>query len=1553
MTILKKRNGKRGFTLAELIIVVAVMAILAGLAFLFINPKDISYVEYNRSAEAIATAVQNRLTEIRNAGDMSELRDLGESVAAEGTPTSDQEGGGYRYIFNFIQNADGTTLRNPDIAYLVPFGTIDLELAENYYAIGFQSDTGMVGEVWYSTKPFTATASYLKSLDAEKLKAADIGYYKGEVNDAELAFANLPTPQLTITNHEELTLRIYLPEVKQLEMYGKKLGIVVSLTDEDGKALGEKGMTLLNTAIYATFPVGEASAKDDPKSAVVTQDIQSGESYQIVLDTVKKFGDSEYLGEMKRELSDTPTGRYEDWAEKTAAYTEGDDSSPLLLGDNAIITVSVYCLRTSADGDKYNENFPIDTTFMPRTASVTFNGWFNSYRSSSVEIACGRHLQNLAKLTKLTSNLERYLPTVAKDRYGDYIKGTSGYEYGDYNYGMADAYTDGTSNGEPAVDYDDITVKYERRKGVKSITKATQIDAIDFDCEEWQGISFIPINPLPEFTYEGQYLTINHLKVDAPFYAGLFGYAYHAKLYDILIVNPSITSEMPAHLAELYEMGVGGLIGTSRHSSDIYNCQTYMTQEGSEYHAGDYRVQGSCYVGGLIGFGEDEDIANCSASVYTGYEYSSDDSVYTKYVGGLIGCITGDGNVESCYAAGNLTGQYVGGLIGLIVEDSDSSGDDYRIHTCYTAGHIEYASKSAAGLLGHISELAGNVRSALSAYENYCVVIYGRDSGHTWPTMATEGGDTAPVPIYGTFRGDGFEWLRTDDLGFSDTYLTGTYAGESFFAGASFKDDNKNYFIKQKGITYCESPYYTAMNKAVQELLTDIENSSTSSATAIQAKVKAAQEKIVWLKKLQALEDLRAVMEEIVYRVDSETGKDPYGHLYNEGGVRYDSGTGYEYSPTIYLDTDRARIEGSTSHNKVALTAVQAIHVIYCGTYTDSNGNIVALNMKYSGSDTQKKKLNKDTFGGVFTFMDYYNFLKAQYNTLLSSTATEAEKTAAKNNLKEILGDGSKETYTTVESGKEKIHNFYEAGLFYRHFYSDLLYRLFDKGKDYYQYYGLTTEKACNEATKSQDLNGELIYRYFRGLAEDRFREVMADIGMDASQREEFLLRTKIEAVESAITTLGDDNTIFGKWTGKMAGKKTEAQSYASGAKSKLEALKGHLTATTSKETLKKDIDAADAELKKLYDLLDSGKVPSTIPDGEKKEDYYDVVDKNGKTGDMRTLRDPIAEIRRDVALCIATSGSGVDAALDIFARALGESGANVTALLNDFTTSVNATLGANWNYTDSGHRVTNAEQLRNVIRGFPYGSEDDERGDYSLNFFYDYGNSDKSSSGNQKNPYYGSLENGSYVDLNNGVHNNVFPYNENAYTAYYPFPFVYARKTQNNDKLVTYILFHYGDWLTEDLWDKSGEALAPTPTPPGPPAPTMTASKDAVSEALTTVSDALEGALNEAGASETTGKVKNAVTALAGAIDNFVTEANDTMSAMSKADLEKVQTKISDWLTGTGKKAVTIPSLEALVADEKNNEKAVVEKLNEVLPTCKQQLQSLLASVNYALKNL
>jgi len=203
-----KRN-KLGFTLAELLIVIAILVILIGLGvpgFLTLR-RNIKIAEYDDIAREIYVAAQNQLTRLAANG----LDDGAQTDLEEASLVSAQPGD---YTGNWEQDkADYHHANKNDVAmeWLLPLGAVSDDLRTNgYYVIEYNARTYTVYSVFYAQKGFdygtvAGTANFRTSRDVRK--GPMVGYYGGSaVNRDEQP--TCPTPQLRIINNNILQLDI-------------------------------------------------------------------------------------------------------------------------------------------------------------------------------------------------------------------------------------------------------------------------------------------------------------------------------------------------------------------------------------------------------------------------------------------------------------------------------------------------------------------------------------------------------------------------------------------------------------------------------------------------------------------------------------------------------------------------------------------------------------------------------------------------------------------------------------------------------------------------------------------------------------------------------------------------------------------------------------------------------------------------------------------------------------------------------------------------------------------------------------------------------------------------------------------------------------------------------------------------------------------------------------------------------------------------------------------------------------------------------------------------
>ena len=212
--MMKKRWNRKGFTLAEVLIVVAIIVVLAGVGFvaLFSHMRTMHQLEVDGHAKEIFVAAQNHLTLADSQGYLGKTEGFGEDDTVD--PDKD--------IFYFLvggeDGADPNT-KGSILNQMLPFGSVD-ESARNggSYIIRYQKSTATVLDVFYVSTSGRFGLEEGDSLDyTEAMKLTGdgnkkarrdnnpvLGWYGGAEAAALLKGEPLIAPGLQVLNGDKL-----------------------------------------------------------------------------------------------------------------------------------------------------------------------------------------------------------------------------------------------------------------------------------------------------------------------------------------------------------------------------------------------------------------------------------------------------------------------------------------------------------------------------------------------------------------------------------------------------------------------------------------------------------------------------------------------------------------------------------------------------------------------------------------------------------------------------------------------------------------------------------------------------------------------------------------------------------------------------------------------------------------------------------------------------------------------------------------------------------------------------------------------------------------------------------------------------------------------------------------------------------------------------------------------------------------------------------------------------------------------------------------------------
>lgn len=729
-TIINKRMNKKGFTLAELMLTVAIIIILGALAMVGVTRylRGLRLLEMDNAAREIFYAAQNRITAELNSGTLGRLdpsSQMKTDISAAGTKQmKDSVGNNVGYVVVFPDATDKTKVLDVDDPLdatlwdeLLPFGSIDdtLRLGGSYiinYSYDPDANMATVLDVWFASDEGSgffrnwngSEAALLEAtygeLDAARKDKSDrrnfkgdavIGYYGSDTVTALNELYNFHNLSFELINDEVLygefsfqakRLRSSELELQQGNLDGLNPQLKITITGEKSRA--QKTLRY-DTTTKNLYPFNSK----DPLSISVVKDVTETNSskfeFQIVLDDI-----TETVGERFRDLVATP------------------DSGVFIPGEDIRVNVEVYTNDKLANIGSVTA---MDNSLFQYVKSTKDAG------TTTTEAGIGkiRHLQNLSSEVSGV-DYEKEETKINKALQTDDL--TWKVEDNDHKIigGFLNFSIDGTTKLSGKIVYNDSTD-----------TKQTNI-------------SFHPINMSTALVYEAGYKdnagkdkrhTINNLVVSGSehVHAGLFGTVStptgaampHG---DILLTvqnlemnGASITGVQTAgaiianevNAARLSNITIsaaavttsngnsGGAVGQAANGLDLFGVN--LTGASSVTATGGN-------AGGLLGDFNATDtdshlsinaLIDSSGTKKKVINYSSvgdkDSGAITvnstdnnKAAGGLVGAITkGYPQIDNSFSTARVTGYTAGGLIGAV--GSSCNANSY-VNSCYVGGHV-------------------------------------------------------------------------------------------------------------------------------------------------------------------------------------------------------------------------------------------------------------------------------------------------------------------------------------------------------------------------------------------------------------------------------------------------------------------------------------------------------------------------------------------------------------------------------------------------------------------------------------------------------------------------------------------------------------------------------------------------------------------------------------------------------------------------------------------------------------------------------------------------
>ena len=653
---MRKRRNNKGFTLAEMLVVVAITIILMGVAFIAVQryQRSMTRLEYDAIAKEIFIAAQNHLTTAGNQGYMNMSGDT--ALGIKVTTDYDKEDERF-FVYNAVHTYSSTQTYESVLDLMLPFGSIDETVrAGGRYIIRYQPSSGRVLDVFYSlpgkSSILTLTGVELGEEDYASLMTEDyrsttnprpretytaangttgvVGWYGGE--EGLPIGKRLVDPELIIHNEDKLWV-----EVRDNNTGTHDLKLIVT-----GATSGAK--KAFDLSITSSDPRVEGGGVNPYKVTLDDITTQGMHFYELAADTGMFFIPGE------------------DLIIEAVAYNNNELTNIAYSGKKT--TNSLF----ASIADMYDGSGNLGTDEVFDTAYI-----------SSI-----RHLENLSRNDisvmgpnpKLNINHAEQITDLSWKEFQKNITGT----------------VDGTVS---VYYYNNFTWKPTKLGGFKPIIRQTLSGysaALQYD-GNGHSISDIKVESEDSFGSAGLFgvcddCVISNLElVDFTITGTNSAGALAGTLSDCTVTNVLARNSEGASTKTITAPTAGGLIGTMVSGTRV------------QYSAASVLVNGTTTAGGLIGSAEGT-ITGCYSGGHTkdgSYELwlnnatpddNTDDHPYDvtgTTTGGLIGN-AGSAEISNSYSTCSVSGTTAGGFAG------SASGS---ITNCYATGLVSGTTKYA------------------------------------------------------------------------------------------------------------------------------------------------------------------------------------------------------------------------------------------------------------------------------------------------------------------------------------------------------------------------------------------------------------------------------------------------------------------------------------------------------------------------------------------------------------------------------------------------------------------------------------------------------------------------------------------------------------------------------------------------------------------------------------------------------------------------------------------------------------------------------------------